>query len=71
MSNSHKFSNSSSISGCDYDDTTKCMTIHFVSGSSHKYANCPRAEFEALRQAASPGKHFHANIRNKYVSNKL
>lgn len=71
MSNQHYFKGSSSIASCDYNDETKCMIIHFVSGSSHRYPNCPKSEFEALKGATSPGKHFHANVRNKYKSERI
>ena len=69
MSNQHIFGEkSSSIHSCDYDDETGSMTIKFMSGSTHKYPNCPKHEYEALKAAASPGKHFHARIRKQYKS---
>ena len=66
--NNHVFEGSTSLHSCDYEDDTGCMIIKFLSGSTHKYPNCPRAEYEALKASASPGKHFHAKIRKNYKS---
>lgn len=61
----HEFENSSSISWCDYDDTEGCMKIKFHSGKTYRY-ECGKDCYEALKTAASPGKHFHSNIRPHY-----
>lgn len=71
MSNLHNFKDSSSIRGVDYLDDEGAMIIHFISGGSHKYPKCPKSEFEALKKADSPGKHFHAKIRKNYKSVKI
>lgn len=62
-SNLHKFDNSSSIEHVDYHDGESKMTIKFSSGASYEYPNCDKAHYEALKQAASVGKHFHQNCR--------
>jgi hypothetical protein len=71
MSNKHVFEGSSSIHSCDYEDDTGCMIIKFLSGATHKYPKCPKAEYEALKAAASPGKHFHSKIRKQYKSSAI
>ncbi len=63
MTNRHEFKNSSSIKSCDYDDGEKRMTIEFTSGAVYHYPNCDKAHYEALKAAASVGKHFHQNCR--------
>ncbi len=63
MSNLHKFDNSSSIENCDYHDEKQTMTIKFSSGAVYEYPNCDKANYDALKAAASPGRHFHQNIR--------
>ena len=64
--NKHEFKNSTSLKHCDYDDDNKQMEICFTSGNTYHYPNCPKAVYEALKQADSPGTHFHINIRSKY-----
>lgn len=63
MSNLHKFNNSSSIDHCDYDDDKGHMIIKFTSGATYHYPNCSKDNYEALKSAASPGAHFHKNLR--------
>jgi hypothetical protein len=63
MSNRHEFSKSTAIRSCDYDDTEGKMIIEFASGGVYHYPSCPKAHYEALKQAASPGAHFHKNLR--------
>lgn len=66
----HKFENSSSLEHCDYDDSSNTMIIKFTSGATYHYPNCDKSHFEALKQAASAGKHFHQHIRNKLTGIK-
>ncbi len=61
--NHHNFVDSTSISACDYHDDKETLVIHFTSGATYHYPDCPKKEYEALKQAASAGKHFHANLR--------
>ena len=70
MSNHHKFADSTSIHACDYYDDSSTLVIHFSSGQTYHYPECPKKEYEALKQAASVGKHFHTAIR-KYKSIKV
>lgn len=67
MSNKHKFTNSSSIEHCDFDDETNTLKIKFHSSTKeHEYQNCSREIYEGLRKAESPGKYFHAKVRNQF-----
>lgn len=67
----HNFEGSSSIHSCEYHDSENAMTIHFLSGGSHKYADVPKQVFEAFKDAPSPGKHFHQHVRNNFKSEKV
>lgn len=64
MANHHKFENSSSLTHCDYHEKDGHLEIGFQSGKSYRY-ECGREHYEALKSAASPGKHFHSVIRGK------
>jgi 7-cyano-7-deazaguanine synthase in queuosine biosynthesis len=63
MSNKHHFKDSQSIDYCDFHENTGTLEIGFSSGSVYHYPDCPKEHYDALKQAASAGKHFHANIR--------
>lgn len=67
----HNFEGSSSIRACEYHDEENAMTIHFLSGGSHKYEGVTKAHFDAFTNAPSPGKHFHQYIRPHFKSKKL
>lgn len=62
--NKHHFKDSSSIKYCDYHDNTGTLEIGFHSGDSvYHYPDCDKKHYEALKEAASPGRHFHQNLR--------
>lgn len=65
MSNRHKFIKSTALSHCDYNDEDGTLEICFTSGSTHHF-KCDKSEYHALKDAASPGGHFHKAIRGKY-----
>lgn len=71
MSNKHEFKNSSSISHIDYDDNAGCMEIKFSSGATHRYEDCPKDHYHAMKTAESAGKYFHANIRGKFENSRI
>ena len=66
--NLHEFSGSSSIRHCDYKDGK--MTICFQSGGTYEY-ECDEEVYTSLKNAKSPGSHFHSVIRNKYNGRKI
>lgn len=57
---------SSNIAAVGYDDEERKLAVEFNSGSVYHYDNVSRDTFEALRDAPSVGKYFHANIRDQY-----
>lgn len=48
---------------CDYHDDAETMVIKFANGGTYHYPECSKAQYEALKSAASPGAHFHQHIR--------
>lgn len=62
---------SSTIAHVGYDDETKVLTVRFRSGGVYVYADVSTEAHQALMSAESVGKHFQANIRDKYVTRKL
>jgi hypothetical protein len=61
---------SSTISHVGYDSDTKDLTVTFHHGGTYLYKGVTPEEHEALINAPSVGKHFHANIRPKYTGAK-
>lgn len=57
---------SSNISGAFYDGTD--MYLRFVKGPVYVYRSVPEGIYHELLAAESVGKYFHANIRERYVS---
>lgn len=60
----HKFENSSSLASMHHDKDENVLTITFASGKTYQYSDCTHDEFEALKNAESPGRHFQLNIKN-------
>lgn len=67
----HDLPHSSSISCCEHDDETNEMHITFASGGKHKFSDVSKEVYDGLRNAQSPGSHFHQFIRRKYTSEKV
>lgn len=67
----HTPENSTSISSCEYDETTKDMHITFVSGGRHCFKNVHPDDFHGFKTAESTGVWFHQNVRRKYSGEKV
>lgn len=61
----HHFTNSTSLASCDHDAAKNVMHITFTSGKTYSYGDCDKNDFEALKSAQSPGKHFQERIKSK------
>lgn len=59
------------IESCAYNEADKELTLDFKSGGSHKYSDVPKEIFEGILSAESAGKFFHANIKNKFPSERV
>ena len=61
---------SSDLAAVDYD-WSGTLTIAFHSGGVYEYYGVPYSEYEALMNASSHGKYFHAHIKNQYSYRKI
>ncbi len=62
---------SSNIKAVGYDADTRMLTVEFGSGAQHTYADVPPETHQALMDAESVGKFFHANIRSAFKSSPV
>ena len=54
---------SSNISDVGYDDATQSLEVGFKNGSRYHYTKVPKALFEAMLKAPSPGRYFHQVVK--------
>jgi len=57
--------NSSNIKSVVYDEKAHALTVEFHSTHRYKIHNVTNAEYSGLLNAASPGKYFAAQLRDK------
>lgn len=62
---------SSNIVAIGYDAATQELEVEFRSGGIYRYSGVSQEQHEALIKAESIGKHFQAEIRNKFPSSKV
>ena len=60
------FTDSKTISGLRYSETTKILIITFTTGKEYAYANVPLSVVEEALKAESIGSYVAKNIRNSY-----
>lgn len=65
------FVSSSNIRSIGYDAESMTLEIEFNSGAVYQYQGVPQAEYDAFMNAGSKGKHFNANIKNRFPCVKL
>ena len=61
---------SSDLRTVDYD-WSGTLTIAFHSGGVYEYYHVPPSEYDALMNASSHGKYFHAHIKGRYSYRKI
>lgn len=61
-----RIENSSQIHSVGYDSKNQILEIEFVKGGIYQYQNVPIGVYTGLKDSISPGKYFHANIRNEF-----
>jgi hypothetical protein len=54
---------STAIANISYDETSRILTVSFVKGGTHTYANVDPQTVAAFKAAGSQGAFFNANIR--------
>ena len=62
---------SSNIRSVGYDSESSILEVEFNNGSVYQYVGVPRAEFDGLMSAASPGTYINENIKRRYSYAKL
>jgi hypothetical protein len=62
---------SSNIESIGYDQKAAILEVQFHSGEIYQYASVPESVYKGLFNAQSKGKYFQANIRGKYLFNKM
>ena len=55
---------STQIKSVGYDEKTSTLEIEFHRGNIYQYNPITKEGYEAMMKAESPGKFFHANIKN-------
>lgn len=62
----HDFEGSAAISHTEYDETNQILYVGFHSGGTHGYKDVSKQAFDDFKACESAGRHFHANIKNKF-----
>ena len=62
---------SSNLKSIGYDADARILEIEFQTGAVYRYSQVPESEYKGLMSAASHGKYFYANIRNRYRYEKV
>ena len=61
---------SSNIAAYHYDPHSRDLTLQFVGGAKHVYADVPQERVDGMLNNGSAGKYFHKFIRNGFASRK-
>lgn len=62
---------SSMISDIEYDDVEKLLRVKFAKGGWYEYQDVSKKTYDEFINAESAGKYFLANIKDKYVTERL
>lgn len=62
---------SSNLRSVGYNESTNTLEIEFNSGGVYQYYGVPLAVYHGLMNAGSPGKYFHAHIKDVYRYTKI
>ena len=63
--------NSSNLESVGYEPSSKTLEIEFNSGGVYQYSGVPPQAYSGLMNAASHGKYFHQNIKDRYTTVKI
>lgn len=61
---------SSNIEAIGHDPATNELYVKFKTGATHIFAGVTADQHDAMRDAESVGKHFHAHVKGKFESRK-
>jgi hypothetical protein len=62
---------SSQIKSVGHNPATNEMEVEFGNGSVYRYRGVDAAKHKAMMESPSIGSHFHANIKNLHVAEKV
>ena len=62
---------STSLKSAGYDADNKTIEVEFVEGGIYRYFDVPKEIYEALLKAESKGRFYVAEIRDKYMYEKI
>ncbi|WP_083856385.1 KTSC domain-containing protein [Reyranella massiliensis] len=62
---------SSTIAAVGWNSDTSTLRVAFKSRASYDYAKVPKGVYEAFLNAASKGRYFAQNIRDKYPTSRV
>lgn len=57
---------SSNIASVGYEEESQVAFVEFLNGSTYKYEDVPKSEFDNLLAASSVGKYFNQNFKGVY-----
>lgn len=57
---------SSNVASVGYDDATQTLEVEFHGGAVYQYFDVPRAVFDGLLAADSPGGFMHEQVRGVF-----
>jgi len=63
--------NSSNLKAVQYFPESQTLDIQFHTSGTYRYSNVPEAIHNGLMSAASHGKYFNQNIKEKYPYKKI
>lgn len=63
--------NSTCIAEATYDTDRHDMTIEFARGGRYRYASVPKSVYRNLVRADSPGRAFHATVRDRFAATRI
>ncbi|MBX3484542.1 KTSC domain-containing protein [Phenylobacterium sp.] len=62
---------SAAIQAIDYDEGQAKLFVRFTSGERYMYVGVPGEVCRSFVEAASKGRFFHAEIRDRYPYNRI
>jgi hypothetical protein len=57
---------SSFLTRCTWDPETEELQLQFASGKTYSFDGVPASVYQGLLEADSPGRYYHANIKDNY-----
>jgi KTSC domain len=62
----HKVFQSSMLERGSYNSDTQSLQVTFANGHTYEAQDVPASVWQALKQASSPGRHYHREVKPYY-----